>query len=168
MTANLLTSTVFPDCVWIMIQYFSIGFLVAQLVKNPLASTGDTRDEGSIPWSGRSPGKGNGHLLQYSCLKNVMLWGAWRAAVHEVARVRHGWAHTHTHTHTYTKISLWNFKGHDVIHPVSCSQRPALCDTVDCSLLGSPVHHCLPRFAQIHIHWIFSLCCPLLLLPLVF
>ena len=101
-----LTSTVFPDCVWIMIQSFSIGFLVAQLVKNPLASAGDTRDEGSIPRSGRSPGKGNGHLLQYSCLENVMLWGAWGAAVHGVARVRHDWAHTYTHTHTHTQKFL--------------------------------------------------------------
>ena len=29
----------------------------------------DTGDMGSIPGSGRSPGEGNGYLLQYSCLK---------------------------------------------------------------------------------------------------
>ena len=29
-------------------------------------------DPGSIPESGRSPGEGNGNLLQYSCLKNSM------------------------------------------------------------------------------------------------
>ena len=29
----------------------------------------DARDAGSIPGSGRSPGAGNGHLLQYSCLE---------------------------------------------------------------------------------------------------
>ena len=40
---------------------------VAQMVKNPLASAGDT---GLIPWLGRSPGEGNGNLLQYSCLEN--------------------------------------------------------------------------------------------------
>ena len=28
-----------------------------------------TRDEGSVPGSGRSPGVGNGNLLQYSYLK---------------------------------------------------------------------------------------------------
>ena len=27
-------------------------------------------DPGSIPGSGRSPGEGNGNLLQYSCLEN--------------------------------------------------------------------------------------------------
>ena len=37
------------------------------MVKNPPADAGD---EGSIPGSGRSPGVGNGTLLQYSCLKN--------------------------------------------------------------------------------------------------
>ena len=42
-------------------------------------------DLGSIPGSGRSPGEGNGNLLQYSCLGNPMGWGAWQAAVHGVA-----------------------------------------------------------------------------------
>ena len=32
-------------------------------------SAGDAGDPGSIPGSGRSPGEGNGNLLQYSCLK---------------------------------------------------------------------------------------------------
>ena len=29
-------------------------------------------DVGSIPWSGRCPGEGNGKPLQYSCLENSM------------------------------------------------------------------------------------------------
>ena len=29
------------------------------------------------PWSGRSPGGGNGNPLQYSCLKDTMDRGAW-------------------------------------------------------------------------------------------
>ena len=40
-----------------------------------------------FPESGRSPGEGNGNPLQYSCLKNPMDRGAWRATVHEDARV---------------------------------------------------------------------------------
>ena len=47
------------------------------MVKNPSASVEDVRDAGSIPGSGRSPGKGNGNLLQYSCLENYMDRGAW-------------------------------------------------------------------------------------------
>ena len=44
-------------------------FLVPQLVKNLPANAGDTRDAGSIPRSGRSPGERNGNLLQYYCLE---------------------------------------------------------------------------------------------------
>ena len=46
--------------------------LVALVVKNPLASTGDVRDTDSIPGSGRSPGEGHGIPLQYACLENPM------------------------------------------------------------------------------------------------
>ena len=56
--------------------------LVVQLVKNPPANAGDTRDGGSIPVSGRSPGVGNGKPLQYSYLANPMDRGAWHATVH--------------------------------------------------------------------------------------
>ena len=45
-------------------------------------------DEGSIPESGRSPGKGNGKPLQYSCLKNTVDSGAWQAIVHGVAKIK--------------------------------------------------------------------------------
>ena len=34
-------------------------------------------DPGLIPGWGRSPGEGNGNLLQYSCLENPMDRGAW-------------------------------------------------------------------------------------------
>ena len=40
------------------------------MVKNLSANTGDTRDVGSIPGLGRSPGVENGNLLQDSCLEN--------------------------------------------------------------------------------------------------
>ena len=41
---------------------------------------------GSIPWSGRSPGEGNGNPLQYSCLENPTDGGAWQATVPGVPR----------------------------------------------------------------------------------
>ena len=37
------------------------------MVKNPPDNAEDIRDVGSIPGSGRSPGEGRGHPLQYSC-----------------------------------------------------------------------------------------------------
>ena len=36
------------------------------MVKNPPVSAEDARDVGLIPGLGRSPGVGNGNLLQYS------------------------------------------------------------------------------------------------------
>ena len=41
---------------------------------------------GLIPRSGRSPGKGHGSPLQYSCLENPMDRGIWQATVHRVAK----------------------------------------------------------------------------------
>ena len=42
----------------------------------------------SIPGSGRSPGEGNGHPLQYSCLGNPMDRGACWATVHGISQAR--------------------------------------------------------------------------------
>ena len=52
------------------------------MVKNLPANVGDAGDSGSVPGSGRSPGIGNGNLLQYSCLDNPMDRGAWWVTVH--------------------------------------------------------------------------------------
>ena len=62
------------------------GFPGGVVVKNLLANAGDTRDAGSIPGSGRSPGVENGNLLQYSCLENSIDRGAWQAIVHGVTK----------------------------------------------------------------------------------
>ena len=56
------------------------------MVMNPPANAGDTRDEGWIPGSGRSPGGGHGSPLLCSCLENPGDRGAWRAPVHGVAK----------------------------------------------------------------------------------
>ena len=50
--------------------------------------TGDIRDMGSIPGSGRSPGERNGNPFQYSCLGNPMDRGALWAIVHGVRHAR--------------------------------------------------------------------------------
>ena len=44
----------------------------------------DSGDLGSTPGLGRSPGEGNGHSLQHSCLENPRDRRAWRATVHGV------------------------------------------------------------------------------------
>ena len=53
-----------------------MGFPGGTRVKDLPANAGDTRDTGSIPGSGKSPGVGNGNPLQYSCLENTMDRGA--------------------------------------------------------------------------------------------
>ena len=56
------------------------------MVKNLPANERDTRNEGLIPESGRSPGVGNGNPFQFSCLKNAMDRGAWWVTVHGVSK----------------------------------------------------------------------------------
>ena len=51
------------------------------MVKNLPGNPGDTGDASSIPGSGRSPGGGNGNVLQYSCLENSMDREAWQTIV---------------------------------------------------------------------------------------
>ena len=56
-----------------------MGFPGGTVLKNLPANAGDTS---STPGSERSPGKGNGNPLQYSCLENSMDRGAYWATVH--------------------------------------------------------------------------------------
>ena len=66
-----------------LLKFFFYSFWwasqVALVVKNPPANAGYVRDMGLIPESGRSPGKGNGNPLWYSCLENPMDRGVWHA-----------------------------------------------------------------------------------------
>ena len=59
------------------------------MAKSLLANAEDL-SQGLIPGSGRSPGEGNGNLLQYSFLENPMDREAWQAKVYRVERIRHG------------------------------------------------------------------------------
>ena len=59
-----------------------MGIPGGSVVKNLFANAGDTGDKSLIPGWGRSPGVGNGHPLQSSCLENPMDRGVWWAIVH--------------------------------------------------------------------------------------
>ena len=72
-------------------------------------------DLGLIPGWGRSPGKGNGYLLQYFCLENSMDRGAWWAIVPGVAK-------------SWTQL---NFRG----FPVSSDSKESACNEGDLSLI---------------------------------
>ena len=78
------------DSSGILVLYFSdhlrstrlkMGFSGGSDGKESACNAGDPD---SIPRSGRSPGEGDGYLLQYSCLGNSMDRGAWRTTVHGV------------------------------------------------------------------------------------
>ena len=76
-------------------------------------------DPGSIPWSGRSPGEGNGKPLQCSGLENPMDGGAWQSTAHGVPK---GWTRlsdfTSIHTfgfNVFTRVPPWGLK-HSLKH----------------------------------------------------
>ena len=58
----------------------------------------DAEDRSLNPGLGRSPGRGHGNLLQYSCLENPMDRGAWWATDHRVIKSWTGQATEHVCT----------------------------------------------------------------------
>ena len=75
------------------------------VVKNLLANTGDTRDSGSKPGSGRYPGVRNGNRLQYSGLENPMDREAWRATIHWVTKSRTRLKRLSIHAYQYSSMT---------------------------------------------------------------
>ena len=59
----------------------------------------------------------------------------------------------HTCRHTENKRTQVNTQKHK-LGSVQLLSRvwPALCDPMDCSTPGLPVHHQLPEFTQTHVH----------------
>ena len=82
----------FIMCIYVFIyiytQIHTYEFSGGTIVKDSSANAGDARVVGLIPESGRSPGVGNGNLVQYSCLDNSTDRGAWWAIVHGVTKSR--------------------------------------------------------------------------------
>ena len=63
-----------------------LGFPHSSVSKKSACNAGGL---GSIPGSGRPPGKGNGNPLHYSCLENPMDREAWQAIVYGLTAVRY-------------------------------------------------------------------------------
>ena len=81
-----------------------------RFLKESACKVGDTRDIGSIPGLGRSPGEGNGNQLSYSCLENSTDRGARQATVQRDTKSGTWWsacACARTHTHTLTHTQWW-------------------------------------------------------------
>ena len=102
-----------------------VGFPGGAVVKNPPASAGDAGDLGPIPGLGRSPGGGNGNLVQYSCLENAMHRGAWQATVCGVTK---NLTQLSMHVLNYTKARRYSngltyLKNTNLKHSIN-SQKP--------------------------------------------
>ena len=95
---------------------------VLLVVNNLPAHAGDARDMGLIPGSGRSPGEGNGNLLQHSCRENPMDRGACQTTVYKVAKESDMTAHTHSqivsYGHSLSSLRVAYWEDRDVL---SCS-----------------------------------------------
>ena len=124
-----------------------LGFPGGSEVKASACNVGDL---GSIPGLGRSPGEGDGNPLQYSCLENPMAGGAWWATVHGVAKSR-------TRLSNFASFLSFTFIEYipsEVSVQFSRSVVSNLCDRMDYSTPGLPVHHQLPESTQTHVHWV--------------
>ena len=76
---------------------------MAQWVKILLAMQEMQAGASSIPRLGRSPGRGHGNPLQYSCLENALDRGAWWATVH---RVTNSWTQLNIYVKLYCNTIL--------------------------------------------------------------
>ena len=84
----------------------------------------------------------NSKSLWHSCWSYKMDREAWHAAVHGV---------------TNSQIWLSNWTELTFLTGCCCSVAksfPTLCNPVDCSTPGLPVHHQLLEFTQTHVHWV--------------
>ena len=121
-----------------------------------------------IPGLGRSPGEGKGYPFQYSGLENSM-----DCIVHGVAKGQTQLSNFHFHSSsedtTYSTLeansilpffikfcSDYKSNAHvfkSTLHFSSVAQScPTLCDPMDCSMPGFPVHHQLSEPTQTHVH----------------
>ena len=87
---------------------FSFGWFWSwpSLVTEVKESSHNAGGLGLFPGSGRSPGKGNGNPLQYSCLENPMDRGAWWATDHWVVK---SWTWLSNFTLLHFLYSVTNF-----------------------------------------------------------
>ena len=85
-----------------------------------------------------SDGDVNGNSVQCSCLENPRDGRPWWAAVYGV-------------THSWTRLKQLGSSSSIQFSSVTQS-CPTLCDPMDCSMPGLPVHHQFPEFTQTHVH----------------
>ena len=121
--------------------------------KESPCNASEAGDVGSIRGSEWSPGVGNGNLLHYSCLEKRH---EQRSLVGDTELS--DWTTTVKHIHYVFHYRSVQFSS--VTH--SC---PTLCNPMDCSTPGFPVHHQFLELAQTHVHRVGDAIQPCLLSP---
>ena len=104
------------------------------MVKNLPANAGDIGDVIRSLCQVRSPGGGNVKPLQFSCLENLLDTASCLAPVHRVTKSQTQLSHRAHQFNSVAQLCM------------------TLCDPMDCSTPGLPVHHQLPEFTQTHVH----------------
>ena len=99
----------------------------------------------SIPRSWRSPGVGNGSQLQYSCLEISMDRKSWGTTIHGVEKRL-------SFLHCILLPALSKIRCPSVQFSWVTQSCPTLCDPMNHSTPGLPVHHQLLEFTQTHVH----------------
>ena len=115
--------------------------LEAQAGKESACNSGNLD---SIPGLERSPGEGKRYPLQYSGLENSV-----DCLVHGVTKSQTWLSDIHFHISTKSK-----WFSSVVVQFSSVQSCPTLCDPMNCSTPGFPVHHQLQEFTQTHVHWV--------------
>ena len=106
-----------------------LSFPCGSAGKEPTCNAGDL---GLIPGLGRSPGEGKISPLQHSGLENSM-----DCVVHGVIKSQTQLSDFHLLTCKFSSVAQ------------SCL---TLCDPMNRSMPGLPVHHQRPEFTQTHVH----------------
>ena len=110
--------------------------------ENTTTHTKYKKDGSVLPAPSHAPGQHRSVPIGNSQLRNNFLGQQRESAV----------SNHHLHlSGQCTKNLLW-------FHPIQFSSVtqscPTLCDPMDRSTPGLPVHHQLPQFTQIHVHWV--------------
>ena len=120
-----------------------------------------------IGFLGQEDRGGHSNPLQYSCLENPINRGTWWVTVHRVTKSQTQLKQLSTHACFINNEFLFNkcfiimcqtcfsynlVASFSSVQFISVAQScPALCDPMNCSTPGLPVHHQLPGFTQTHV-----------------
>ena len=91
----------------------------------------------------------NGMLLSFKKIREPynMLQHGWTSRLFTLNEI--------SQTQKYCMILLtWDTSFSQSVSQFSAQSCLTLCDLMVCSMPGLPVHHQLPEFTQIHVHWV--------------